>query len=178
MYIFEVTLLHDLVRLGAPEEAVARLEVLAGEIQGPAVQIRAAHARALVDRDVTMLRDVIDRYEALDILAYAAESAAELADLYRHRGEGRLATASQQRAADLAARAGGLRTPTLTRGAGIEPLTAREREVALLAARGRSSREIGDHLGLSTRTVDTHLARVYRKLGIGGRSELAAALDG
>jgi len=49
--------------------------------------------------------------------------------------------------------------------------------VALLAVGGRSSRAIGDHLGLSTRTVDTHLARVYRKLGITGRSELAAALD-
>ena len=40
-----------------------------------------------------------------------------------------------------------------------------------------SSREIGEHLFLSTRTVDTHLARVYRKLGIAGRADLAAALD-
>jgi DNA-binding CsgD family transcriptional regulator len=49
--------------------------------------------------------------------------------------------------------------------------------VALLAAGGRSSREISDHLGLSTRTVDTHLARVYRKLGIAGRSDLVDALE-
>ena len=49
--------------------------------------------------------------------------------------------------------------------------------MALLAAAGRSSRDIGEHLGLSTRTVDTHLARVYRKLGITGRAELAAALE-
>jgi DNA-binding CsgD family transcriptional regulator len=47
-----------------------------------------------------------------------------------------------------------------------------------LAARGRSSVEIGEHLHLSPRTVDTHLARVYRKLGITGRTELAAALAG
>ena len=46
----------------------------------------------------------------------------------------------------------------------------------LLAAAGRSSRDIGDLLGLSTRTVDTHLARVYRKLGVAGRSDLAGAL--
>ena len=58
----------------------------------------------------------------------------------------------------------------------MEPLTAREREVALLAAGGRSSRDIADRLYLSTRTVETHLARVYRKLGITTRSELAAAL--
>jgi DNA-binding CsgD family transcriptional regulator len=64
----------------------------------------------------------------------------------------------------------------LARGGGIEPLTPREREVALLAAGGRSSADIGDRLGLSTRTVDTHLARVYRKLGISGRAELTGAL--
>ena len=119
---------------------------------------------------------MIDRYEALDALGLAAESAAELADLYRARADTRLATAAQQRSADLAARAGGIHTPALARGQGVEPLTPREREVALLAAAGRSSRDIGAHLHLSTRTVDTHLARVYRKLGIVGRAELAGAL--
>ena len=177
MYIFELTLLHDLVRLGVPNEAVARLEALAGCIDGPLAAIHAANARALVDRDVVAQGEVVDRYEAIDALGLAAEAAAELADLHRARGSARLATAAQQRSADLADRAGGLHTPVLARGSGVEPLTAREREVALLAAGGRSSRTIGEHLGLSTRTVDTHLARVYRKLGISNRSELAAALD-
>jgi DNA-binding CsgD family transcriptional regulator len=96
--------------------------------------------------------------------------------MHRARAESRHATAAQQRSVEIAERAGGLHTPGLTRGEGIEPLTAREREVALMAAAGRSSKDIGDRLGLSTRTVDTHLARVYRKLGIPGRSELASAL--
>jgi DNA-binding CsgD family transcriptional regulator len=177
MYIFELTLRHDLVRLGVPNEALARLEKLARCIDGPLAAIHAANARALVDRDVVAQGEVVDRYEAIDALGHAAEAAAELADLHRARGSARLATAAQQRSADLADRAGGLHTPVLARGSGVEPLTAREREVALLAAGGRSSRTIGDHLGLSTRTVDTHLARVYRKLGISTRSELAAALD-
>jgi DNA-binding CsgD family transcriptional regulator len=177
MYIFEAALLHDLARLGVPGESVQRLEELAGQLDGPLVVAHATHARALLDRDVDKLREAIDRYEAIDALALAAEAAAELAELYRARTETRLATAAQQRCYELAERAGGLRTPGLARGEGIEPLTAREREVALLAAAGRSSREIGDHLGLSIRTVDTHLARVYRKLGIAGRTELAAALE-
>jgi DNA-binding CsgD family transcriptional regulator len=133
--------------------------------------------RALVDRDVGAQQDVVDRYEAIDSLELAAESAAELAEMHRARGEARAAAAASNRSLELAERAGGIHTPVLTRGAGVEPLTAREREVALLAANGRTSREIGRHLGLSTRTVDTHLARVYRKLGVGGRIDLSAALE-
>jgi DNA-binding CsgD family transcriptional regulator len=57
-----------------------------------------------------------------------------------------------------------------------EELTGREREVAMLAARGRTSPEIATSLYLSVRTVDTHLHRVYRKLMIEGRHELAAAM--
>ena len=53
------------------------------------------------------------------------------------------------------------------------PLTSRETEVARLASRGLSDREIADELVLSIRTVQSHLASAYRKLGIGSRTELA-----
>ena len=55
-------------------------------------------------------------------------------------------------------------------------LTRREREVALLAQTGLSSQAIAERLYLSVRTVDSHLARTYNKLGIAGRRELGAAL--
>lgn len=176
VFIFEAGLLHDLVRFGAPHDAVDRLEELADQIDGPLVRAHALHARAAVDRDATLLAEAAERYEAIDALGMAAEVAAELVDLHRSRGDSRLSAAAQQRAAELAARAGGIRTPVLARGAGVEHLTAREREVALLAAGGRSSRHIGERLHLSTRTVDTHLAHVYRKLGITSRAELGDAL--
>jgi DNA-binding NarL/FixJ family response regulator len=51
-------------------------------------------------------------------------------------------------------------------------LSAREREIALLAALGYSSRFIAERFHLSTRTVETHLAHVYAKLGIADRDEL------
>jgi DNA-binding CsgD family transcriptional regulator len=168
--------LNDLVRFGRAEEVVERLRWLVGVVDGPLVRAHFGHAVAVADGDPDALQVVVADYEALDVLAYAAEAAAELGELLQRRGEGRLATAAMQRSTELATRAGGLRTPPLARGAGVEPLTAREREVALLAAGGRSSREIADVLYLSTRTVETHLARVYRKLGISTRSELAAAL--
>lgn len=55
-------------------------------------------------------------------------------------------------------------------------LTAREREVAVLAAARVRSKEVAVRLGLSVRTVDNHLGNVFRKLGIQGRDELADAL--
>jgi DNA-binding CsgD family transcriptional regulator len=174
--LVELGALSDLVRLGKPGEAVHRLQELADQIDGALVQAHACRALAIVRRNVGMLRDVVDHYERLDALGHAAEVAAELAELHRARGENRLATAAQHRSAELAARAGGIHTPVLARGTGVEPLTPREREVALLAASGHSSRDIAGRLHLSTRTVDTHLARVYRKLGITSRGELESAL--
>jgi DNA-binding CsgD family transcriptional regulator len=173
---FESALLNDLVRFGRAEEAVDRLTELVELVEGPLVRAHHSHAVAVAMRDPDALRVAIDNYEAIDVLHFAAEAAAELAELHQQRGDGRLAAAAMQRSADLAARAGGLRTPPLARGGGVEPLTAREREVALLAAAGRSSRDIAGRLYLSARTVETHLARVYRKLGITSRDELGDAL--
>lgn len=59
----------------------------------------------------------------------------------------------------------------------VAPLTVRELEVAQLAARRSRNREIALTLGLSQRTVENHLARAFRKLGITRRDELADALD-
>jgi DNA-binding CsgD family transcriptional regulator len=58
----------------------------------------------------------------------------------------------------------------------VVPLTRREREIAVLAAEGLSSKQIGERLFLSARTVDNHLQRVFTKLGVSRRVELAAAL--
>jgi DNA-binding CsgD family transcriptional regulator len=55
-------------------------------------------------------------------------------------------------------------------------LSPQELQIAQLAAAGLSNREIGDRLFLSHRTVGTHLYRLFPKLGIASRSELAHAL--
>lgn len=51
-------------------------------------------------------------------------------------------------------------------------LSAREREIALLASLGYSSRWIADRFYLSVRTVETHLRHVFLKLGASNRDEL------
>ena len=54
---------------------------------------------------------------------------------------------------------------------GEEPLTDRELEVLRLAARGMANKEICATLGVSVRTVEAHLSHVFRKLGVGSRTE-------
>ncbi|HEY0187624.1 MAG TPA: response regulator transcription factor [Cellulomonas sp.] len=56
-----------------------------------------------------------------------------------------------------------------------EPLSVREREVALLAAQGLTNREIAERLHLSRRTAENHVHRALRKLGLASRAELAGA---
>ena len=52
-----------------------------------------------------------------------------------------------------------------------EQLSAREREVLLLAAKGLSSKEVAKRLYISERTVQTHLASIYDKLGSRNKTE-------
>jgi DNA-binding CsgD family transcriptional regulator len=175
--IFEVALRHDLVRFGDAASVVDRLRQLATIVDGPLVQAMTTHAIGSAENDAEQLADSLRQFEAMDSLVFAAEVASDLAELHRRSGDQRAATAASQQMAQLIERVGGARTPPLLRGSGIEPLTAREREVALLAANGLTSKEIAARLYLSKRTVDTHLDRIYRKLGVAGRDELDAALE-
>ncbi|MFJ5925149.1 AAA family ATPase [Kitasatospora sp. NPDC092948] len=54
----------------------------------------------------------------------------------------------------------------------LRSLTCREREVAELAGEGLRTRDIAHMLDLSPRTVDVHLARIYRKIGVSSRAGL------
>ena len=56
---------------------------------------------------------------------------------------------------------------------GTDALSQREREVALLASRGETAAAIAKRLFVSERTVETHLANAYAKLGISSKVELA-----
>jgi DNA-binding NarL/FixJ family response regulator len=58
-------------------------------------------------------------------------------------------------------------------GGGVA-LTAREREVVQLVVDGASNDEIGGRLGISSRTVESHLRRLFERLDVASRTELAA----
>ena len=65
-----------------------------------------------------------------------------------------------------------------TRGPGspVDELTPQELQVATLAAAGLSNKEAAARLFLSVKTIEAHLHRTYRKLGVRSRAELAPLL--
>ena len=70
--------------------------------------------------------------------------------------------------------------PAVRRGtAALErDLSDREREVLRAAAAGLGNRELAERLAISQATVKVHLGRIFQKLGLRGRAELAAAYHG
>ena len=60
----------------------------------------------------------------------------------------------------------------------FDDLTPQEEAVAGLVAQGRSNKEVAAELFLSVKTVQYHLTRIYAKLGVRSRTELAARRAG
>jgi DNA-binding CsgD family transcriptional regulator len=125
-------------------------------------QARMAQLRCRAELG-TALRRAGQRTEARRLLAEAREQA--------HRCGARLI----ERRMDEELRVAGAR-PRRLRFSGPDALTASERRVAQMAAEGRSNRDIAQSLFVTTRTVEQHLYKTYKKLGIDSRRALAGAL--
>ena len=175
---FAVRALHDACRLGEPAAAAAGLAELARRVDGAFAAAGAEHAAARVAGDGARLLAVAERFAEIGAMLLAAEAADAAAAAHRRAGRATSARAAGRRAAVLLERCEGARPVTLLGGwtGPRDELTPREYEIAALAARGLTSREIADRLVVSVRTVDNTLLRVYRKLGISARGELAGLL--
>ena len=174
MHWLESVLAADQVRFGDLAGAAPLLAELALVVDDPRSRLWARGAGALVDGD----------------LATAAEAAAELVTLGAVvDGGDLLALAAQQawpddrsRATELAAGAraatGGhpVVTPALDAMAALPGLSPRMLEIARLAAAGHSSRQVAEQMVIAVRTVDNHLGRVFRVLGLESRQQLAGSL--
>ncbi|MGW7369702.1 AAA family ATPase [Streptomyces sp. NPDC054841] len=147
--------------------------------------------RGLLEQALETARQSGDAYET-------ARTLADLGKVHKEQGDvvkGRLLVRHALRAADEcgaeklyrspqpspplrratpAAEAGPERKKVVPEG---EALTAAERRVASLAARGYTNREIAGKLFITVSTVEQHLTRVYRKINIRRRQDLSASLD-
>lgn len=167
---------HGLARVGRARDVLQRLATVTDQVDGVLAPAWLRHAGALAHKDAVELEAVSHDFEAMGADLLAAEAAADASVARRNAGELREATADARRASILAERSEYPVTPALRGIKARARLTDAERETALLAAAGRTNKQIAAALFLSARTVENRLHRVYQKLGISGRAELAGAL--
>lgn len=168
---YEAILLHDAVRLGTTRPVADRLSELATHAESRWIPLFAAHAHTYEQRDGPGLDKVTSGFAALNANLLAAEAAAQAAIAHRDNGRQGESFISAARAERLAATCTGTRTPALT-DLPTPTLTAREAEIASLAAHGLTDRQIAAQLHLANRTVSNHLHRAFSKLGIRTRQQL------
>jgi DNA-binding CsgD family transcriptional regulator len=141
--------------------------------------LAATRGPALLNQAAAEFRAAGDRLTAALCLAELSRTRSEAGDPTTAR---RLARAAADEAKSLSA-ADLLDRALRTHPAGATPhaplpadLSDAERKVATLAAMGHSNREIADALHVMVSTVEQHLTRAYRKLGIRRRADLPAHL--
>jgi DNA-binding CsgD family transcriptional regulator len=188
-----------LAHMGRRDEAVvmADAELALAERFGAPVPIATAlNARAVAEADpvarIALCRRAIEVASATPGRLESVRARVELGSTLAYVGrrlEARdalrpaLADADAIGAALLAQRArrGLVATGLRPRQAAIEgagALTPRQRQVCDLAAAGKANRAIAQELFLSIKTVETHLAAGFRKLGVSTRADLATSLAG
>jgi DNA-binding CsgD family transcriptional regulator len=171
MHAVEMLALHTAVRFG-DRSASGRLGQLFAMLDGPLTAAVMSHGRGVSDHDGDRLDEAADQFEQLGAFAMAADASAHAAREHARAGTRIRELESSTRAHWLASR-WGLRTPATNAIDSPLPITDREREIANLVAAGLTNREVADRLGLSVRTVDGHLYRIFAKLGIDDRDQLA-----
>lgn len=160
----QALILHEWMRMGR----TGLSDELAALPQGyPLMEARSALARGLDSSSAELLESASDIFAENGMPLFAAEALEQAAQ----RSVGAGAAARRTRARALLFDIGDPRTPLLSSLPKTETLSRRELEIAR-RARESTSAQIAEDLHLSVRTVENHLARVFRKLGIGSRAEI------
>jgi DNA-binding CsgD family transcriptional regulator len=180
------------IALGGLDEAESVLAVWeqAGErFKRPRIHATAARCRALLaaargdlDAAIAHAETALDHHEQLPVPFERARTLIVLGTLHRRAKHKAAARAALEEAVDILDRMGVPLWAERARAevgriggrAASDGLTPTEQRVADLVAVGRSNKEVAGELFVSVRTVEANLTRVYAKLGIRSRTELAA----
>jgi DNA-binding CsgD family transcriptional regulator len=190
---FHAELLVQLGHLDRAREALARLEHRGRTFPRTWIEVTLPRTRAIVLAAEGDLRGALEALESLDPDT-AARLPLELGwtwltkgRLHRRAKQRRVAADAFAQAAAIFERLGAVawaeraRTEldvTGPRRCAPDELTATELRVAELAAAGITNREIARAVFMSEKTVEAHIARIYRKMGIHSRAELGARMAG
>jgi DNA-binding CsgD family transcriptional regulator len=177
MVIDEAIALDAWIRLEPSVALADRLAELVPTTDSDFVAVLAEHAHALVSSDSQALLAAAERFADMTAWGMAADAATSAATILDRRHQVRATQAAVRVASGYASRCEGSRRSSAQGLAGPTRLTKREREIAGLAAAGRSNKEIAERMYLSARTVENHLYHAYLKLGVVDREGLAGALS-
>lgn len=179
-------------RLDEADEHASDMRARAASLARRTAMASAERVTALVDAArgdreaaVAHARSAVTGYAASPLVFDHARALLTLGQVHRRFREKAAARDALQQALDIFDRLGAEQFAARARQdlarVGLRPaaslgLTETERRVAELAATGRTVRQVGDELFISPKTVEANLTRVYRKLGLSGRAELATWL--
>jgi DNA-binding CsgD family transcriptional regulator len=185
--------IEALIALGRLEEAEELLgvwEELGERFDRPRIRATAARCRALLgaahgDLDAALVHAevALEHHRDLPVPFERARTLIVLGTLHRRTKRKAAARAALEEAIEILDSMGarlwaGRARAELGRIGGrarSDGLTPTEQRVADLVAEGRSNKEVAEALFVSVRTVEANLTRVYAKLGIRSRTELAAS---
>jgi DNA-binding CsgD family transcriptional regulator len=175
--------------LDRAEGLVRRMEARAQALPRPWILAASARSRGLLNAAAGELDAALADYERalqahqrLDMPGELGRTLLAKGRLHRRRNERNLARECLERAVTVFTAAGTLRWAAVAgdelrraqgRRGSREQLTPTERHIAELAVSGLRNHEIAARLFLSRKTVEANLSRVYAKLGIRSRAELA-----
>lgn len=192
------------MRAGLLEEAEGSLEIVDRELAKHQIPLRAAEAlelraeiaarRGAVADAGAIFGRAADGYELCENAASRARAIRRLAECHVHAGADNGSLGDRLRVAREIALVSGAtaeinRVESLMRTVGVRPragrprgrprlpegtLSAREEEIVSLVAGGASNAEVAGRLYLSERTIEDHLRKAQRRLGVSGRAALAA----
>jgi DNA-binding NarL/FixJ family response regulator len=145
------------------------LEEVAGHRQGPLAEISRLIAVGTRTHDAKTLLAGGELAATLELDAVEARCMALAVDYARQAGDPAAARTAQARLDILASTVASL---PIVPSSGSPLLTSRERQIARLAGRGASNRDIALDMGVSVRTVEGHLYQVFTKLGVTSRGDL------
>ncbi|MFE4580955.1 LuxR C-terminal-related transcriptional regulator [Streptomyces chartreusis] len=162
---------HMFARQGRAELSASYFK-FAAEVQGDLDKTRFDFSAAVAKSTPGHVETCAERFEELAAPLYAAEAWAVAYKIHKKNGDQKRAAGVARNVTRARQEYDGVITFLLRDVQDGQHLTNREHEIASLAASGLASQEIAEKLFISVRTVDNHLHRIYRKLGISRRREL------